>query len=75
MMDQIDSRVSSKVEKELDGVSTGLEYEIPRRTCRNAKQTMNDALSNVVNLPAKIPTNDGTIQKRSYQAGDKRLTE
>jgi len=45
-------------------VSVDLGYEIPRRTCRNEKQTMNDALSNVLNLAANMPTNDGAIQTR-----------
>ena len=74
-MDQVDSRVSSKVEEELDRISTGVGYEMPGRTCRNAKQTTNDALSSVVNLAAKIPTNDSAIQRSSHQAGEKRLTE
>lgn len=69
-MDQVDSRVSSKVEEELDRVSTDLGYEIPGRTCRNAKQTTNDAVLSVVNLAAKIPTNDSAIQGSSHQAGE-----
>lgn len=48
---------------------------MPRRTCRNVKQTMNDALSNELNLPAKMATIDGAIQARSQQVGEGTLTE
>ena len=36
---------------------------------------MNDALSNVLNLAANMPTNDGAIQTKSQQAGERRLTK
>lgn len=75
-MDQVDSRVSSKVEEELGGAGIGAcgGYDMPRRTCRNVKQTMNDALLNVVNLPAKMPTNDGAIRSDQVMSSGKEET-